>query len=125
MTHTPTFHGPTHTPTTCFLCARHATGLGLGREKNAKGYAVGDDPRWLCELCALLAGQIRSVIKFDKYEDNAVEAVKDSAVAPLVERNGTDMAEWTDEQVTELIVEVVLGYGAAIREQVKNNEVPF
>jgi hypothetical protein len=118
MTHEPTSIGPNHTPATCYLCGRHAVGLGLGSARNS------DDPRWLCALCAMLCDQIRAVSKFDTYEDNALGKAIDM-VGHLVERNGSDLADWSERQVREFVTMLILSFGEAIREQVRTKEVPF
>lgn len=119
--HDPTSTGaPHHTPTTCWVCGRHATGIGLeGFGRN------GDrDPHWLCQQCVPLIEQIRSTTRFDVYEERALDATIE-AVGPLVERNGSDLAAWQYEQVREFVASVVLEFGNSIRGQVREGEVPF
>ena len=118
MTHAPTSTGaPHHVPTTCFCCGRRATGIGFG--DFAKG-----DPHWLCQQCIPLLEQIRSARRFDVYENAAIDMTIET-VGPLIESYGSDLSEWTESQVRQFIMEVILGFGDAIRTQVREQEVPF
>lgn len=121
MPHNPTSSGPPlHTPTTCWCCGRHATGIGMdGFGRDGRG-----DPRWLCDLCVPLMHQIRAARTFDTYEENAVTATI-LGVGDLVAEWGSDLAEWEEAQVRQFVTEIILGFGDAIREQVRSTEVPF
>jgi len=121
VTHTPTTNGPPlHKPTTCFCCGRHATGIGL----EGFGWNGDGDPHYICQQCAPLIQQIKATMRFDVYEDNAVQAAIE-AVGPLIERNGSDLADWSEQQVTEFVTSVILEFGSSIRKQVREGEVPF
>lgn len=121
MPHNPTSTGaPLHTPTTCWCCGRHATGIGMeGFGRDGK-----QDPRWVCELCAPLIEQIRAARSFDVYEENAVAATI-LGVGELIEEYGPDLGAWTEAQVQQFVMQIILGFGDAIREQVRSTEVPF
>jgi hypothetical protein len=117
MTHAPTSTGaPHHVPTTCFCCGRRATGIGFGDFKT--------DPHWLCQQCIPLLEQIRSARRFDVYENSAIDMTIE-AVGPSIEANGADLSEWTESQVRQFIVDVIMHFGDAIRTQVRTHEVPF
>jgi hypothetical protein len=123
MTHAPTSSGPPlHVPTTCWCCGRRANGAGIGEFPSARHPKA--DPKFLCDLCIPLAAQIRASLKFDHYERAAIEAAIES-VGPLIGEYGTDLAEWTDDQRKDFVTQIILFFGASIREQVKNKEVPF
>lgn len=117
MPHDPTSVGPNFTPTTCWCCGRHATGIGIGQPSRG-------EPKWLCEFCIPLIAHIRAVKRFDVYEQRAVTYAIDN-VGPLVEKFGVDLSEWSEEQRTEFATEIILGFGHSIREQVRMQEVPF
>lgn len=113
---------PEFVPSTCWLCGRRAGPLGIGKfpsDRNPKA-----DPRFLCEHCVPLAQQLRSTTSFDTYEHNAIQVVIER-LGPVVEANGTDLGEWSAEQVEDFVVQVILGFGTAIREQVRDKVVPF
>jgi len=121
MTHTPTTSGPPHhTPTTCYCCGRHATGIGL----EGFGRKADQDPHFICTACSLLIEQIKATRHWDTYEHRAIEAAVDG-VGPLVERFGADLSGWTAEQAQEFAAAIILGFGDEIRRQVREQEVPF
>lgn len=121
MTHSPTSSGPPHhTPTTCWCCGRRAFGIGIG-EFGRRGDG---DPKFLCEACIPLIEHIKAVVRFDEYEQNAIHATIE-AVGPLIEKFGTDLAEWDADQVEEFVTAIILGFGHSIREQVREREIPF
>lgn len=121
MTHAPTSSGPpNHTPTVCFCCGRRAHGIGIGDfGRDGKG-----DPKWLCQLCIPLIDQIRSAQRFDIYENNAIDMTIE-AVGPSIEANGSDLGSWNESQVRQFVVDIVMGFGDAIRKQIRTKEVPF
>lgn len=121
MPHDPTSSGPPHhLPMTCWCCGRRATGIGMdqfGRDQLG-------DPRWLCEMCVPLMEQIRAARHFDIYEDRAVDMAIDS-VGPLIGEYGPDLSEWNESQRRQFVMEIVLGFGDAVRKQVREQAVPF
>lgn len=121
MTHTPTSSGPpSHTPTVCYCCGRRAHGIGMeGFGRDGKG-----DPHFLCELCIMIMDQIKSVRSFDIYENNAIDAAIEG-VGPTIEAFGSDLGEWDEGQRRQFVMEIILGFGDSIRNQVKAGEVPF
>lgn len=119
MTQTPTHTKPGFEPTTCYLCGRHASFQGVG--STSKGDR---DLHLLCDHCVPLARQIRATMKFDVYEENAVQDTIEG-VGPLVMRFGPDITEWTAEQRTEFATQIILGFGTSIRRQVREQVVPF
>ena len=121
MTHAPTSTGaPHHTPTTCWCCGRHAHGIGL----KGFGRSGNDDPHWLCQQCILILEHIKAVTKWDLYEQRAISASVEAA-GPLIEKFGTDLADWSEEQAEEFAATIILGFGDSIRKQVTDGEVPF
>lgn len=121
MTHTPTSTGkPNHTPTTCFVCGRRATSIGM----EGFGWNGDHDPHWICEACIPLLQQIKAVRSWDVYEQNAIAAAVDG-VGDMVERFGADLSAWSEEQAHEFAGSIILGFGDSIRKQVKESEVPF
>lgn len=121
MPHDPTTSGPPHhTPSTCYVCSRRATGIGLA----GFGWNGDQDPHFVCPQCVPLIEQLKSMTKFDVYEENAIAATVE-ALGPLVEEFGFDMSEWSAEQAERFVAEVVLGFGHSIRTQIRENEVPF
>lgn len=119
--HDPTSTGaPHHSPTTCWLCSRRATGIGVGSFGwNGKG-----DPHFLCENCIPLIEHIRTTTNFDRYETDAIQATIGMA-GPLIEKFGTDLSDWSEDQVTEFVAAIILGFGTSIRQQVRDLEVPY
>ncbi len=121
ITHEPTSTGaPSYSPTTCWLCSRRATGVGVG----SFGWDGKGDPHFLCENCIPLIEQIRATTSFDRYEKDAIQETIEMA-APFIERFGSDLGDWTEEQVTEFVAGIILGFGTSIRRQVRSQEVPF
>lgn len=82
------------------------------------------DPKFLCVNCIPLAAQIRATSRFDVYEQNAIEETIE-AVGTLIGEFGSDLAEWTEQQRTEFVTAIILGFGTSIRRQVSEHEVPF
>lgn len=121
MPHDPTSSGPpSHIPTVCYCCGRRAYGIGMESfGRNGK-----QDPNFLCENCIPLMAQIKATTRWDVIEQNAITATIDQ-VGPIIEANGSDLSEWTAEQVEEFIGAVILGFGTSIREQVRTGSVPF
>lgn len=91
----------------CICCFRHTS-----------------HPDGICVLCLPLIHQIQAANSLSTYEAAALKiAVED--VAPLVEANGTDLAEWDDNQVTEFAGAIVKGFGAGLRKLIGEREIPF
>ena len=104
-----------HDPTTC-ICGRHAIGIGISNRN--------DPPTWLCHECSLMVDTIKNIRRIGPYEIKA-RAGGMEAAGPLVERNGSDLAEWSEEQVLEFCGVVWRGVSDRIRELVRNDEAPF
>lgn len=118
MTFLPTHIGDTTmSPACCFLCGRRAIGIGFGQASRG-------DPKWVCEECLTLGAIITSVKRFDVYEERALAAVIDN-VGPIVEANGTDLGEWSGDQVEAFAKAIVTGYGTALRDEIKKGQAPF
>lgn len=121
MPHDPTSSGPPHhTPTVCYCCGRRAHGIGM----EGFGWDGKRDPHWLCELCIPIMQQIKAVVRFDAYETRAIDATIE-AVGALVGANGTDLGDWSEDQVREFVSEIILQFGHSIRKQIREQEVPF
>jgi len=115
--HDPTVDPDSGSPTTCWCCGRHAVGVGVGQPSRG-------DPHYLCEHCLPLIAQIKATTKFDEYERVAIEQAVE-ALGPLIDQFGPDLSEWNEQQATALVVEAILAFGTAIRQQVKDRSLPF
>lgn len=113
---------PAYTPTTCWLCGRRAEAIGIGKFPTERH--PHNDPHFLCTHCLPLVSQLKATVRFDTYESNAIDAVIEK-MGPVVENNGTDLSDWSEDQVRDFVVEIILGFGDAIREQVRASGVPF
>lgn len=103
-------------PADCFLCKRHATGIGAGD---------GRRPRWVCDDCIPQIKEIRQVRNFDPYEARA-RADAMEKVGELLERFGkTDLGEFTEEEALNLVTTVIHGFGESLRTQVAELRAPF
>ncbi len=113
MTFTPTHVGDT--PAVCRCCGRHATGIGIGINK---------DPGYMCGECILLAEEIRRVRRMDPYELAARAGGMDAAAA-LVEEFGSDLADWSEEQVLIFCGTIWQGCADRLRELIRKGDIPF
>lgn len=113
----PTVDPATRFPTTCYTCARHATGIGL------KNPAHGD-PAYICEECALLLDTIKSIRSWSPLERAAIARAVD-AVGPFVRSHGSDLAEWEEETAEEFIRAIWGACADGLRAVIREREVPF
>lgn len=115
MTFAPTSHEGY--PTTCFLCGRHASGIGIGKPPK-------QDPHYICEQCWPMIEYARSIRSFNSYERAAVTRAV-TAVGPFVERLGTDLGEWSEEDAEAFVRTIWEACGDELRAVIKEGEVPF
>lgn len=113
MTFLPSAVGDT--PAICNCCGRHAIGIGVGDAK---------EPRYLCHECVLLIEQIKRVRRFDPYELEARLGGLEAA-EPLVDEFGSDLAEWSEEQVLMFCGAIWKGCADRLREVIRKGEAPF
>lgn len=114
MTFQPTSVGAT--PAVCHCCGRHAVGVGIGFEPK--------EPKWLCQECILILEQIKRVRRFDPYELQARIGGMEAA-GPLVDEFGSDLGEWTEEQVLMFVGAIWKGCADRLREVIARGEAPF
>ena len=107
----------THDPADCHVCGMHATGIGLSGRRP-------EDTRWLCVECALIVDRVRDVRRMDPYELKA-RAGGMEAAGPLVEEWGSDLGEWSEEQVLRFCGTVWKGCADRIRELIRQGDAPF
>lgn len=103
------------TPAVCNCCGRHAIGIGIG---------IKDDPRYLCQECVLLIEQIKRVRRFDPYEMQARMGGMEAA-GPLVDEFGSDLADWSEEQVLMFCGAIWKGCADRLRDVIGKGEAPF
>ncbi len=113
MTFQPTTVGDT--PAVCNCCGRHAIGIGIGDAK---------EPRYLCQECVILVEQLKRVRRFDPYELEARMGGMEAA-GPLVDEFGSDLAEWSEEQVLMFCGAIWKGCADRLREVIRKGEAPF
>lgn len=106
-----------HDPADCFVCRRHAVGLGIQQPRQ--------DPRWLCAECSLIAENIRNIRRFDPYENRALAAVDDVAGDYCASLDKTDMAAMDETERLMLWRTVVQGFGDEVRRLIRNGDSPF
>ena len=116
MTFTPTHVNDT--PAVCHCCGRTPTGIGIGLTTPR------EDPKYLCRECLMLVEQIQRVRRFDPYEKEARRGGMDAA-GPLVEEFGSDLSEWTEDQIMIFCGAIWRGCGDRLRELVASKETPF
>lgn len=114
---TPTVDPATRFPTTCYACARHATGIGIGDPSRG-------DPRYLCEECVLLIETVKTIRSWSPLERAAVSRAVD-AVGPFVQRHGSDLAEWEEETAEDFIRAIWGACADGLRAVIRDREVPF
>lgn len=108
-----------HEPTTCHVCGvGRAIGIGIGFTSNRD-----KDPKWLCAPCSLMIEDIRRIKRMDAYEHKALDKV-DEIAGEYAADHGTDMAAMDDLTRRMLWKTVVQGYGAALRDAIRN-QAPF
>jgi len=105
-----------HDPTTCHVCGRHATGVGLGRLPN--------DPRWLCKECIPLIEYVKDIRRWDAYEDKALEFV-DEATGDYAAEHGADIAAYDETIRRGLWRCAIKAHQDGIRKLVKDGEAPW
>jgi len=112
----PTVDPATRFPTTCYACARHAHGAGIGNPQQ--------DPRYLCGECLLMLDTIKSIRVWSPLERAAVSRAVD-AVTPFVHRFGSDLAEWEEENAEEFIRAIWGACADGLRAVIREREIPF
>ncbi len=103
-------------PAECFLCRRHATGIGAGD---------GRRPRWVCDDCIPQIKEIRQVRNFDPYEKRARADAGDKAGAFLEGIGKTDLADLSEEEWQQFLTTVIHEFGESLRRQVAELRAPF
>ncbi|MBS7737761.1 MAG: hypothetical protein KF818_31295 [Chelatococcus sp.] len=103
-------------PADCWLCHRHAEGLGIGTAR---------EPKWLCKECSVMADGIRSARRLDAFEVLALTDAGADGGAYLDGLGKTDLAELTEHEYREFVRKVVLGFGASLRQQIREKRAPF
>lgn len=105
-------------PTTCHCCGRHAQGIGIGR--------LPGDPRYLCRECVTLIERIRSVRRFDPYEEKALEGAVDAVGDYIASIDGkTDLGDFDEAERRGLVRAAVVGFGDSLRSILENGIAPF
>lgn len=119
MTFTPTTAADR--PAVCFCCGAEATGIGLGAASRSN-----TDPRWLCEECVAVGGPLYTAARrgLTAYEKAAVARAVD-AVGPMVETNGTDLADWDAAQVEQFVREIWQACGRELRAVIQEGVGPW
>lgn len=109
-----------HDPTTCYVCTRHATGIGLGlsspRDK---------DPRWLCAECVLILEQVKNARRPSVYELKAREGGMEAAGDYLESLGKTDLAEFEEEEALMLVGRIWDGCAKRLRHLITTDSAPF
>lgn len=103
-------------PTTCHVCGRRATGIGIGR--------LPHDPRWLCKECVPLIEYVKDIRRWDAYEEKALEAV-DDATGDFAAEHGTDIAQYDDATRRQLWRTAISAHQDGIRRLVTSGEAPW
>lgn len=106
-------------PSTCWICTRHAVGIGLGFTNNRD-----KDPRWICQECVLDIERLRLARRPTVYELKAREGGMDAA-ASLIEEFGPDLSEYTEEQALMLCGAIWKGCADRLRHLVAEGEAPW
>lgn len=106
-----------HDPADCSICGHHAIGVGL---ESRNGY----EPRWLCSPCSLLAVQIREMRRPDAYDLKAREGGMEAAGA-FIEKYGSDLGEYSEDQALMLVGAIWDGCSDRIRQLIKGGGAPF
>lgn len=103
-------------PSVCHVCGRHAIGIGIGDHK---------DPRYLCRECLTLIERIRSVRRFDPYEEKAIDGAVDAVGDYLAEIDKTELADFNEAQRRGLVRVAVQGFGDSLRNLLESGIAPF
>jgi len=80
-------------------------------------------PDRLCPFCLPWVEHIRSA-SVHQHQSAAIEFAIHHA-GDHVQANGSDLAQWDDDQVRGFVKEIVDAYGAGLRAEIAKNEVPF
>lgn len=107
---------PMEEPADCWLCHRHAEGLGVGTPQQ---------PKWLCKECLVMADDIRRARRLDAFEVLALTDAGADGGAYLDSLGKTDLAELTEHEFRDFVRKVVLGFGASLRQQIREGRAPF
>lgn len=105
-----------HDPADCYWCTRHAIGVGIGNPQQ--------DPKYLCAECLPIMEYIKSIRRRTPYEIKARQGGVEAA-GPLVEEFGSDLAEWTEEQVDRFVAAIWQGCVDEMRRLVRSDDAPF
>src|SRR4051812_25139544 len=108
-----------HTPADCFYCGQRAHGIGVGFT-----HSRDTDPKWICSPCSLLLEDFKKIKRIDAYQLRARKGGMDAA-GPLVEEWGSDLAEWSEEQVLRFCGTIWDGCSVELRRLVRDSEAPF
>lgn len=105
-----------HDPTTCYVCTRHAIGIGVGSFK---------DPKWICHECALVIEDVVRVKNFDAYELKALDGAVD-AVGEFIESIGgkTELSDYDELEQRMLCKAAITGFGNRLRSLIRSG-APF
>lgn len=103
-------------PAECFLCKRHAVGIGAGD---------GRRPRWVCDDCIPHIREIRQVRNFNPYEARARADAMEKVGALLEKFGKTDLGEFSEEEAEELLTTVIHEFGESLRAQVAELRAPW
>lgn len=104
-----------HDPSTCYVCTRHAVGIGVGNPNN---------PQWLCKECVMAIDDLSRIKRPSAYEMLARKGGVEAA-APLVAEFGADLSQWEEEQVERFVGAVWKGCADELRRLVREDAVPF
>ncbi|QKC99200.1 hypothetical protein [Mesorhizobium sp. NZP2298] len=108
-----------HDPAECSFCGDRAIGIGMGftspRDK---------DPKFLCVDCSFMIDNIQRLKRPDAYKLKARAGGMDAA-GPLVEEYGSDLGEWTEEQVLIFCGRIWDGCTKRLRQLVRSGDAPF
>ena len=103
-------------PTTCHVCGRQATGLGLGTLR---------DPKWICAECVPIIDEIKRMRRPTAYELKAREGGMEAAGEYLRKLGKTDLAEFDEDEALMLCGVIWRGTADRIRDLIRNQEAPF
>lgn len=117
MTFRPTVDRDSRDPTTCFVCARHAHGIGLGAFKS--------DPQYLCVECMMLLDEVSKVRSFDPYERKAIDMAGEKAGAYLDSIDKFDLSALSEDEWNVFLRNVIGGFADSLRKVIKDGEAPF
>jgi hypothetical protein len=104
-----------HTPADCTFCGQRAIGVGLSAKP---------PHQWICAPCSLLLEDFRKIKRIDAYQLRARQGGMEAA-GPLVDEWGSDLAEWSEEQVLQFVGRVWDGCALELRRLVRDAEAPF